>query len=254
MGKRTFTFYLLILLGTVLVTSTPSKSQSLNDSTIVMGTPYDINNGNGYVRNYYINYNLVGIGIGEYAFLKAGFGIVELLSFGEPAYYVQPSVVFPISDRVKIDLGFGISKYLREFSSRTIDLGLSTPTRNGLLQIGMSIGVMKKYSETISDFSSPPSFKLNYAFYVSRKSLILLENRTFQNLVDETVYLNSNPIGRPINTSNSPIDFVSSFTYRILNNKAGFDLGFAAFYNFSSKRDFILPHLGFVIPFNKPTE
>lgn len=51
MGKRTFTFYLLILLGTVLVTSTPSKSQSLNDSTIVMGIPYDINNENGYVRN-----------------------------------------------------------------------------------------------------------------------------------------------------------------------------------------------------------
>ena len=254
MGMRSITFYLLILIGTFSVTSTSTSSQSLRDSTIVMGTPYEIKNGKGFVKNYYINYNIVGIGIGEHAFLKAGFGIIELLSLGEQAYYVQPSVQFPISDQVKIDIGFGLSQYHREFSSRTIDLGLTTPTKNGLLQVGMSIGLMKKYSETISDFSSPPSFKLNYAFYLTGKSLILIENRTFQNLIDHTVYLDGYSFGRPINTSNSPLDFVSSFTYRILNNKAGFDLGFVAFYNLSSKRDFILPHLGFVIPFDRFTE
>ncbi|MBO6535128.1 MAG: hypothetical protein JJ966_02825 [Balneolaceae bacterium] len=254
MGKQKFTLYLLIFLGAVWVSSTPSYAQSLSDSTIVMGTPHDIENGKGYIRNYYLNYNLVGIGIGKHAFLRAGFGIVELINLRETAYYFQPSISAPISDRVKLTVGVGFSQYHRELSSRTIDTEFSVKTRKGLLQFGMSIGVMEKYSETISDFRSQPSFKLNYALHITRKSLLIFENRTFQNLIDETVYLDGSSFGRPLNTSNSSTDFVSSFTYRVLNNKAGFDLGFIAFYNFPTGGDFILPHFGFVIPFDRFTE
>ncbi len=254
MGKQTFTFYLLVFLGAVWVSSIASNAQSLSDSTIVMGTPHDIENGKGYIKNYYLNYNIIGIGIGEHAFLRTGFGIIELINLGETAYYFQPNLSTPISDQVKLTVGVGFSQYHRELSSRTFDAEFSVKTRKGLLQFGMSMGVMKKYSETISDFRSLPSFKLNYAFYITRKSLLIFENRTFQNLVNETVYLDGGSVGRPINTSNSSTDFMSSFTYRVLNNKAGFDLGFIAFYNFPTGGDFILPHLGFVIPFDRFTE
>lgn len=229
------------------------NAQSFAKDTIVMGNPIDIENGSGYLRNYYINYNILGIGIGEHGFLKAGFGIGELFDRKSNSYIVQPSISIPINTTSTINIGITIAQFTNTLINRTVDVEISKLFLKSKIQAGFSIGNIDTDISEQNYFDTNLSFKLNYSSYLSSKSLILIENRTFNKLyfTGEDDYLG---VIEPYNTSKSEIDFLTMITYRYLSKKAGFDIGIIAVYDIPNGNDYVIPHLGFVLPFNRFTE
>lgn len=257
MGKQKFTLYLLIFLCAVWVSSTPSNAQSLSDSTIVMGTPHDIENGKGYIRNYYLNYNLVGIGIGDHVFLKAGIGLAELFDRQSHGYLIQPTVSLPINSSTDINLGVTFAQLTNTLFIRTFNIEVYRSIGKSVLQAGLNIGKIDTYaidSDKFTFTNLDPSFELSFSRYITSRSIIMIENRTFRNIYLEVNDDHLIDTIKPRNTSVSETDFVTTFIYRYISKKASYDAGLVAIYDFPSGNDILFPYLGFVIPFDRFTE